>query len=77
MVVKARSSIVAARIDPKASPLALLRRQVASPGVQATRSRSQPVYPRLASESATPAPSPSREVCASQYEWDERWDGLS
>lgn len=77
MVVKARSSIVAARIDPQASPLAELLGQIPSPGVQATRSRSQPVYPRLASESATPAPSLSREVSASQYEWDERWDGLS
>ena len=77
MVVKARSSIIAARIDAQANPIAQLLRRSASPGVRGTRRRGHPVYPRLAEECPSPAPSLSRDVCASQYEWDERWDGLS
>jgi hypothetical protein len=45
---------------------------------------SRPVYPRLVRDEPAdqPAADPTprrvpREISAAQYEWDERWDGLS
>jgi hypothetical protein len=74
MVVKARFSIVAARIEAQASPLSHLLRLAAR---RPSREPVPPVYPRLATDTATPAGSLPRELCPSQYEWDERWDCLS
>jgi hypothetical protein len=70
----------------KGSPRIVAAHLKAAPAAHLLASRqSRPVFPRLVADQPSEAGKPSnasrQRVCGSvsqaQYEWDERWDGLS